>query len=67
MILWETVMAISRYYPAISLAGQKEVTKKPVRVAGIPTEIRTQLLPNTSQERYRRGNPLEACHTTTAF
>jgi hypothetical protein len=45
--------AVVVYYKAgIRLQGLRN-SDKPVRIVGAPAEIRTENLPNTSQQRYR--------------
>lgn len=43
---------LSRYFPA----GSEKTHGKPVRIAGVPVEIRTKFLPNLSLQRYRYTN-----------
>lgn len=43
---------LSWYFPA----GNEKTHEKPVRIAGVPVEIRTKLLPNVSLQRYLYTN-----------
>jgi hypothetical protein len=50
--IWnERVVTQARYYPGIYLEELKG-KKTSIRVAGVPAEIRTEQLWNTSLERY---------------
>lgn len=42
----------SRYYPEIFLGKLGKTTKTSINIAGIPTDIRTEHLPNTSTRHY---------------
>jgi hypothetical protein len=49
--IWkEASMAQSRSYPGICLEGLSKDTKDPVKLTGVPVEIRT--------ERFRSANPV---------
>jgi hypothetical protein len=51
--IWnELIVAKSRHYPDICLKGLRKI-RKTVRISGVPSEIRTEHLPNTSQAPYR--------------
>jgi hypothetical protein len=39
--------------PAFARNERRKPRRRPVRIVGIPAEIRTWYLPNTSQKRYR--------------
>jgi hypothetical protein len=46
--IWkEATLAYSRYYPGIRLQGPRKTTRN-LEIAGIPTEIRTDDIPDTS-------------------
>jgi hypothetical protein len=51
--MWkEAVMALLRYYTGICLGDLGKLRKISVRIAGVPTEIRTEHFPSTSLELY---------------
>jgi hypothetical protein len=45
--------------PVIYLEGLKKTTRNPARTTGVPAEIWTQHLPNTSLKRFRYANLLD--------
>jgi hypothetical protein len=44
----------------------RKITKAFFRLADVPTEIRTEHLPNTSEECYQYGNPFGTMNNFTA-
>jgi hypothetical protein len=52
--IWkEAVTSLLKELSRHSPRGIEKINEKPVRIAGVPTDIRTEHLPNTSLERYR--------------
>jgi hypothetical protein len=56
----EAALAWSKYYPGILPEGLGKTRKVSLRIAYVPAEIRTVLLPNASLESYSYSNPLGA-------
>jgi hypothetical protein len=52
--IWkEAIVVWPRYYPCIFLEELRQTTNNfPIRIVGVPAEIRTEHLPTTDLERY---------------
>lgn len=59
IILKETVVTASRYYPSIFLELLRKTTTISVRIASVPTKIRTEQPQNTSVEQCRYAYGLD--------